>query len=567
MRRAALVCGLFLVLGAPSTAAAAAPKPAPFRVGAAVANIDPIPGVPVYSGGFGMSPPLTDKQVHDPLEVRAIYVSNGKKSVAVATVDAQAMFASYQDGPEFGITDARQKAAAKIGGGMAAGDVIVQSTHSHAAPTLEGIWGPVAPAYLKKVHDGIVQALADAAKAARPASLQWGSVDAPYLDNIDVAQTDSYSGWVQDGQLSVLRAVDPGDGRTIATLASVPVHGDIVNGAGLKLLSADYFGFVRHDLDATLGGISVVGPATLGREESPVQTNGLEDSRWLATVVTSLVHRALGDARWVTDPTVATSEQLLQVPGTNAALLPLVAATHAPDDVKRRGADASGIYPIARADPPPYLTGNLLGTYLTALRIGPLAYLSMPGEPFPEIRTTIADATTGAQQVVALSKGQDDWGYFYPSFVYPFTATYDSDHHIYNVAPQAGDQVIQGQLDNLSKVGFTVDHTVARPMANRYEQGLRPGVQFLASPPEGDGNLAVTLEGIYGAANFGGAPLDGPLHWDFGDGTTGESGSEKRFVHTFAPGTYEVRVTARDTQGREASWSLPVRVHPALRAA
>src|SRR3954454_725080 len=234
MRRPAVPMGLFLALAAP---AAAAPQPAPFRVGGAVANIDPPPGVTVASGGFGMSPPLTAKNVHDPLEVRAIYVSNGKKAVAMATVDAQAMFAAYQESTN-GITDAREQAAAKIGGGMAAGDVIVQSTHSHAAPTLEGIWGPLPPAYLKLVHDRIVQALADAAKAARPASLQWGSVDAPYLDNIDVAQTDSYSGWVQDGQLSVLRAVDPTDGRTIASLTDVPMHGDIVNGAGLHLLSA-----------------------------------------------------------------------------------------------------------------------------------------------------------------------------------------------------------------------------------------------------------------------------------------------------------------------------------------
>ena len=567
MRRAALVGALFLALAAP---AAAAPKPAPFRVGAAVANINPLPGVPVYSGGFGASPPLTDKQVHDPLEVRAIYVSNGKKAVATAVVDAQAMFGGYQEG-DLGITDAREKAAAAIGGGMAAGDVIVQSTHGHAAPTLEGIWGPVPPPYLKLVHDRIVQALTEAARAARPANLQWGSVDAPYLDNIDVAQTDSYSGWQQDGQLDVLRAVDPADGRTIATLAHVPVHGDIVNGAGLKLLSADYFGFVRRDLDEKLGGISVVGPATLGREESPVQTNGLEDSRWVATVVTSLVHRALSDARWVTDPTIASSEQLLQVPAVNAALLALVEANHLPDDQKQQLFDASGEYPIDRADTPPYLTGNVIGAYLTALRIGPLAYLSMPGEPFPEIRTTIAGATTGAQQVVALSKGQDDWGYFYPAFDEPFTETYDSDHLTYNVAPQAGDQVIQGQLQNLAAVGFTTDTTVARPMDNRYEQGTRPGVQFLASPPEGDagpdGTLPVTLQGIYGAAQFGGADLDGPLRWDFGDGTTGESGSEKRFVHAFTPGTYEVRVTAKDTQGREASWSLPVRVHRELRAA
>src|SRR3954447_17169515 len=311
MRYAALVLLAVLASAAPATAA---PQPASFQVGAATASINPPTGLAVYAGGFGMSPPIT--KVHDPLEVRAIYVSNGKKAVAMAVLDAQAMFAAYQEG-DYGISDARAKAAAAIGHGMTAGDVIVQSTHGHAAPTLEGIWGPVPPPYLELVHDRIVQALTQAARSARPASLQWGSVDAPYLDNIDVAQTDSYSGWVQDGQLSVLRAVDPADGRTIATFASVPVHGDIVNGAGLKMLSADYFGFVRHDLDATLGGISVVGPATLGREETPVQTNGLDDSRWFATIVTTLVDGALGDGHWVTDAKVASTEQQLNVPGTN----------------------------------------------------------------------------------------------------------------------------------------------------------------------------------------------------------------------------------------------------------
>src|SRR5213075_148566 len=159
--------------------------------------------------------------------------------------------------------------------------------------------------------------------------------------------------------------------------------------------------------------------------------------------------RAVAGAHWITDPTIASTDQQLDVPGTNAALLGLVAANHAPDATKQQVADTSGIYPIDRADTPPYLTGNVIGTPLTALRVGPLAYLSMPGEPFPEVRLAIAGAVQGAKQIVALSKGQDDLGYFYPAFVYPFTATYDSDHHIYNVAPQAGDQVIHGQLDNL----------------------------------------------------------------------------------------------------------------------
>ena len=36
---------------------------------------------------------------------------------------------------------------------MKASDIIVQSTHGHAAPTLEGIWGPSPVPYLKLVHD------------------------------------------------------------------------------------------------------------------------------------------------------------------------------------------------------------------------------------------------------------------------------------------------------------------------------------------------------------------------------------------------------------------------------
>src|SRR5438093_8741887 len=54
-----------------------------FRVGAAVESLRP--PVPVYSGGFGASPPIT--KIHDPLQVRALYVSDGKHAVAFAVVD------------------------------------------------------------------------------------------------------------------------------------------------------------------------------------------------------------------------------------------------------------------------------------------------------------------------------------------------------------------------------------------------------------------------------------------------------------------------------------------------
>src|SRR4051794_41184549 len=168
--RALVPAVLMLALAQP---AAAAPKPAPFKVGAAAENIDPTTD-PVFSGGFGLSDPIT--KVHDPLEVRAFYVSSGKRAVAIAVVDAQAWFAAYQDKPDYGITSAREAAAAAItkagGPKMTAGDIIVQATHTHAGPTLEGIWGPVPPRYLKHVHDRTVRALTEAAARAVPAQLR-----------------------------------------------------------------------------------------------------------------------------------------------------------------------------------------------------------------------------------------------------------------------------------------------------------------------------------------------------------------------------------------------------------
>lgn len=83
-------------------------------------------------------------------------------------MDAQAMFASYREDPHLGLTGIRQDAAQQIGGGMTQGDIIVQATHSHAAPTLEGIWGPVPIAYLRKVHDQTVAAIVEAAENAKP---------------------------------------------------------------------------------------------------------------------------------------------------------------------------------------------------------------------------------------------------------------------------------------------------------------------------------------------------------------------------------------------------------------
>jgi hypothetical protein len=376
-----------------------------FQVGAAVVGIDP--KVTVYSGGFGVSPPIKPGSVIGPrLSVRAMYISNGSRAVELAVVDAQAEFAAYQEGSQYGITAARTAAAKAIdaahdGPAITAGDIILQATHSHSAPTLEGLWGPVPIAYLKAVTDAETQALVEAASRAQPAYLRFGTADASALDDVIVSQYDGFPGWADDPLLTVLQAVSPATGATIATYATVPAHPDVVDGAGIRHLTADYPGLVRNALQRQIGGVALVGPATLGREETPVQATGLTEDHVLAANVLNLVDSALATAKPVMSNRIAAAQRMIQIPGTGALLLALVAANNLPTAQKQQVENALGQYPVDRADTPPYQTGAVIGTWLTALRVGEIAYVSMPGEPFPEVRQTLALAAPGAT-VVAL---------------------------------------------------------------------------------------------------------------------------------------------------------------------
>ncbi|MDQ6748061.1 MAG: PKD domain-containing protein [Candidatus Dormibacteraeota bacterium] len=608
-----LLTSLVAIL-APASAAPAATRPFLFRAGAAVADLTPPPGVPVYSGGFGQSPPIYgDQQLRDNgLNARAIYVSNGKHAVTLVTVDSQGLFAAVQqvsrDPRTSGLGSVGMRADAArditrghVGPPMTAADIIVQGTHSHSAPTAMGLWGPVDDRYLQLLHDRVVEAIVGAARSARPAHLQYASIDAPYLDNVNTNQTDSYQGWLQDGQVSVLRAISARDGSTIATYANVPAHPDIVNGAGIAqgcidhkvptaqcpALSADYFGRTRKLLEDQLGGTGIVAGATLGREETPIQVGGIDRMNNYGRLVTELLTRALATPRWITDGTVASHETFLSIPGTNPALLALVLAWSGPGALGRPVTDQVS-YPADRADTPPYQTGNVIGTPVTSLRIGRLAYVTLNGEAFPEVRQTIARGVKDADMVVGLSLGNDQLGYYEPAHAFVFAngvAPYHSDHLQYNISPVFGDQEIQTQVHNLSAVGFhTNAFVLSTPGHHDWVAAAHPGLQALAYPARGDadpvtGTFVTTLEGIFGnaalldSANRGAGPA-GPVRWDLGDGTrldTPVSGRyTSRFTHAYRPGTYNVHLKVTDTNGDTAQWDVPITVyaplHPVIRS-
>jgi len=598
-------------------------RPVVFRVGAAVATIDPT--YPVYLGGYGGGPAggtiamhhdvLTGYSEH--LTVRAIAIANGSHVIELATVDTQGYMAGYDEGP-YGLTTIRQDVAgwlAKHGAaGATEGNIIISSLHEHASPTLFGIWGPMSHQvrYLAQVAKTLREVCERAYANAKPATLEWGTANAPWLGGGDIAEGNEFEGWPRDGFLLALRARDARTGSTIATYTSEPAYPNIVfgpqdlvaeKGKTATQISPDFPWYANEMLADRLGGVSIVASSTLSNQASPQQadsapspdlprvhgqrqTRGFDDAVLMASVVTNLVEHALAHPHPVTDPTVASAEQYIVSPVDNPALTALNYLDS--DDIGEQPVGTltgKSIYPAARSTKPPYAYGAALGTWVTALRIGTLVVLSEPGEFAAPIHWTWQTSIHGADAVAVIGAAQDFLGYEYPAYTTPFTLM-GGDEHIFNPGVELGDQVTLAGQQDAQALGFDVDLTKSPETSvtdNDYTQVTRPGVLILPNAVYGaldaSGAWTVTVEAsaqvprvhmtcsnpaLLVAPPGCMAPEDSmhACHWDFGDGThlvTPVQAHVRAFFSPFVrhtyhrPGRYRVTVWSVDDNGVRAT--------------
>ena len=128
-------------------------------------------------------------------------------------------------------------------------------THSHAAPTIMGIWGHTDPEYLHAVKRRLSRPSSRRA-VERPHEPSCGRRPARSAAWSPGPGHRSEAGFAVDTQMPILWARQPGTGATIATYADVPIHADQYNptAAGNNQFSADYPGWVRDRLAQLLGG-------------------------------------------------------------------------------------------------------------------------------------------------------------------------------------------------------------------------------------------------------------------------------------------------------------------------
>ncbi|TML63523.1 MAG: hypothetical protein E6G17_05335 [Actinobacteria bacterium] len=507
-----------------------------FRIGFDKELLDPDPADvaahTVHLGGYGLfptratnGPMVLPDGTPEHLFVRAMAIVNHRgKALLLADLENQGTFAAYKQ-CACGIWDVRRQVAADRH--LPVESIVVNSDHSHSGPDLIGLWGGVPVHYLQYVHDQTVKALEAALDNAVPANLLAGSSN-------PVMPTPGEGGYVAgsatpgeslvhsqfgqdtvtghdeslvDTELRVLQAVTP-DGRLLGTLINYAAHAT-TTGSGNLLYSADWPGWVARKTEQALGEpVAVTMVADVGRSQPPRPNTGSPcgqgyaggcDADKLDTysrIMLPFVVDAVTHAAAVTNDGIDNREVFTREPATNPALLAVSYSGELP-------ANGYGAY---RSTTTPWVTGNVIGTFASAHRVGDLLLTAAPGEAYPDIRFGLERSVTGFSKVFTFGLANDQLGYLVaPASEYPWitVSVPGNDNAFFNVSAAYGDHLLCSQTAAATALGFA-------PTGDPLPYGSD------ANPPACPAYAASDL------VPMGPAPQQ---PWPFGDGVQGSPSS------------------------------------------
>ncbi len=440
-----------------------------YSVGIATRSIDPdtngtYGGQPVYLGGYGLGSGVPPAAPHPTgalprgraatgilgsgPSVRAIAITGGGRTVAIADIEVQGWFAANRD-DKYGLVDIRRTVAARTGGALGASNVVVQSDHSHSGADPMGVWGGVPEAYRKLMFDRTVDAILAAYRNRRPGTLYYGAVDGRDLQSNQFDYDAANK--VMDSDVRVLQARDD-NGQPLATMIDFSSHATVLGSDNTKI-SGDWPQAANPMLEQRFGGDAMTVVATLGRTQpadrgcSHAATGDALQLCKLDDYARRVVDRAAAAARAAAPlsgaPVVDARSYLIQDLASSPLLLGLVYA-----------GQAAGA-PLNRSLTPPWLTGVVIGTTTGSLRIGDVLLSVIPGEAYPQIALAVRAQAPGMRGYMTAGLADDQLGYLiapYAAYPEPIRRTFfnergdelspvDNDNYAFNVSHTMGERV------------------------------------------------------------------------------------------------------------------------------
>ncbi|EON77836.1 hypothetical protein ADIS_1755 [Lunatimonas lonarensis] len=408
---------------------------------AAAAQVETTPRLgTVINGDFV---PHYATSIHDPLFAKALVLRRAGISLVFVVVDICVMGQGLLDEVKYLI----QKKA-----GISAANILISSTHTHAAGAVEEVHFVQADlAYRKWLPGRILQAVETAIARLEPAHMGYGKVLAPehlrcrryqmeedyqplnpVTDSVDLIKTNPFG--VEDKIIHPVGKPDPElyfvalqgiSGRWISVLANYGLHyvGDWQNGT----ISADYFGYFARALQVELGAgedfVSIMSNGTSGdvniwdfHNPNLYPTGDFEKSTLIGADLAARVAKAMVDIQWDADPDLRANTEVLSV------------ARRMPSDEELDAAKrliAEGGFETLQADYAGWRKlyareQHLLADYptearvpLQCFRLGSLCIGALPGEIFASTGIALKEAIKGPYFSITLANG--NLGYIPPA--------------------------------------------------------------------------------------------------------------------------------------------------------
>jgi hypothetical protein len=365
----------------------------PFLVGAAEIDITPTVGLPMdgYMAREGVS-----IGVHDPLMAQVLVLELGSRRAAMVTLDTLGIDTQVADllrGDLAGLLQTSPEA------------ILICASHTHAGPSglrTSVAWGsPLNNDLVNALRNRIIQAARQAVERRQPASPRFA-----YSELAGIGGDRNSPDQSVDTRLSVL-SFEGDDQQPIAILFHYACHPTVLPPSNL-LYSADFPGAARRAIQERAAGVPclfVNGAA--GNVSTRFHRRGqtFEEVERLGQIIGDRVWALLLKSKYVA-PTLAMSfedldlpvrkipEDTAQVETTSGTRLEVVKAEGRAIQQQLRQALASR-------------TSQAIT--ITALKIGPVILLAIPGEAFNELATTVREASPGAL-VAGYTNGY--FGYF-----------------------------------------------------------------------------------------------------------------------------------------------------------
>jgi hypothetical protein len=417
--------------------------------GAAKRKVTPPTWVPyLTSSGAGTSRPFDD--VHDDLYARALVLDDGHRAIALLAVDALG-YDNAVLGPSRDFTaELRRLVSQKTG--LAPGAIMLAASHTHSAPETIGL-SPVRDSgrfchWLEAHLATLVQTVIEAWQGRTACEIRFGTSQVPGIARYRrialrgggmnrrgplPAASEVAAPWQLDEQLSVLD-LQTQDGRPLAAVLNFTAHPVVA--MLLPSVSADYPGAATRTVEAALPGcVCLFTNGCAGNINSvDVSTNFDDVDRLggqLGRAAVKLME-ALRSKPALKDTAVGFAAERCELEPRPSPTL-----EEAREQFQQQPSAANGrLYRLAAK-----LAAGPLVAEVQLLHVGPVRWISLPGEPFVE--TGLALKQAGASFVVGYANGY--LGYF------PIRRAYDEGE--YEVNPGVWSRVAPGSAERLEAAG------------------------------------------------------------------------------------------------------------------